>query len=305
MKTGDKMITLFSTGFYTGYFPIAPATFSTLTLGVVCYLLISHLDTYLYGLITLILCFLAIWLSDKSETIFAKKDCSYIVIDELVGFLITMFLVPFSWINIGLGFFFFRLFDIVKPPPANFFNNSRQKLSRKVQGDGSQTDLQKFLGLFNDRKLATDIFTIVEDGRIDYLAKYFYRGISQNYNRIQNEALSIRPPLTSYPLKEVALEVLLQLSLGFSGELLVPCELSTPLYLVDMIMRRILSSGANVEDSAEATIRLYRILFQLPNDPVTADHWEIMDFSNNPYISFSLIPSLHQRMCRSDQQQFS
>jgi len=126
MKTGDKIITLFSTGFYTGYFPIAPATFSTLTLGVACYLSISHLNTYLYGLITLILFFPAVWLSDKSEKIFNKKDCGCIVIDELVGFLVTMFLVPFSWMNIVLGFFFFRFFDIVKPPPANFFNDRKK-----------------------------------------------------------------------------------------------------------------------------------------------------------------------------------
>lgn len=188
-------------------------------------------------------------------------------------------------VNHQAGHIEFGSYDFHFDGPANFFNNSRQRFSRKAQGDGSQTDLQRYLGLFDDRKLATDIFTIVEDGRIDYLVKYFYRGISQNYSRIQNEALSIRPPLTSYPLKEVALEVLLQLSLGLSGELLVPCELSTPLYLVDTIMRRILSPDANVEDSAEATVRLYRILFQLPNDPVTADHWEIIDFSNNPYIS--------------------
>jgi phosphatidylglycerophosphatase A len=126
MKKGDKIITLFSTGFYTGYFPIAPATFSTLTLGIAVYLLISHLNAYLYGLITLILLFIAIWLSDKSEKIFNKKDCSHIVIDELVGFLITMFLLPFNWLYIVLGFFIFRFFDIVKPPPANFFNNRKK-----------------------------------------------------------------------------------------------------------------------------------------------------------------------------------
>jgi len=126
MKTGDKIITLFSTGFYTGYFPIAPATFITLTLGVVCYLLLAYLNIYLYGLVTLVLFFLGVWLSDKSEKIFNRKDCSYIVIDELVGFLITMFLLPFSWINIVLGFFFFRFFDIVKPPPANYFNNRKK-----------------------------------------------------------------------------------------------------------------------------------------------------------------------------------
>lgn len=126
MKTGEKIITLFSTGFYTGYFPIAPATFSTLTLGIALYLLVSRFNPYIYGALTLILFFIAIFLSDKSEKIFQKKDCSYIVIDELVGFLITMFLVPFGWINLALGFFFFRLFDIIKPPPANFFNNRKK-----------------------------------------------------------------------------------------------------------------------------------------------------------------------------------
>lgn len=126
MKTGDKIITLFSTGLYTGYFPIAPATFSTLTLGVVSYRLLSYLHVYLYGLITLILFFLAVWLSDESERIFGKTDCRYIVIDELVGFLITMFLLPFNWMNLVLGFLFFRFFDIVKPPPANYFNNRKK-----------------------------------------------------------------------------------------------------------------------------------------------------------------------------------
>lgn len=126
MKTGEKIITLFSTGFYTGYFPIAPATFSTLTLGVTVYLLISHLNPYIYGVLTLILFFIAIFLSDKSERIFQKKDCSHIVIDELVGFLITMFLLPFNWIYIVMGFFFFRFFDIVKPTPANIFNKRKK-----------------------------------------------------------------------------------------------------------------------------------------------------------------------------------
>lgn len=126
MKTGDKIITLFSTGFYTGYFPIAPATFSTLTLGVVCYLFLANLPAYLYALITLILFFVAVWLSDRSEKIFGKKDCRLIVVDELVGFLITLFLIPFNWVNIMLGFFFFRFFDIVKPPPANVFNNRKK-----------------------------------------------------------------------------------------------------------------------------------------------------------------------------------
>ncbi len=126
MKTGDKIITLFSTGLYTGYFPFASATFSTLTLGIATYLLLSNLNPYAYAALTVILFFLAVWLSDKSEKIFKKKDSGYIVIDELVGFLITMFLVPFHWTYLVMGFFFFRFFDIIKPPPANFFNNRKK-----------------------------------------------------------------------------------------------------------------------------------------------------------------------------------
>ena len=48
------------------------------------------------------------------------------MIDELVGFLITMFLVPATWVYVVLGFLFFRFFDIVKPPPANIFNNRKR-----------------------------------------------------------------------------------------------------------------------------------------------------------------------------------
>lgn len=126
MTRGEKIIALFSTGFYTGYFPFAPATFSTMTLGIACYLLLSRLNPILYALLTLIILFLAIRLSDESERIFKKKDASFIVIDELVGFLITMFLLPVTWVYVVMGFFLFRFFDIVKPPPANIFNNRKK-----------------------------------------------------------------------------------------------------------------------------------------------------------------------------------
>lgn len=126
MKPEGKIVIFFSTGFYTGYFPIAPATFSTLTVGIPLYLLISGLSMYWYALFTGALFLPAVRLADRAEEIFQKKDCSFIVIDEIVGFLITMFMVPFTWGFLALGFILFRLFDIVKPPPANIFNTRRK-----------------------------------------------------------------------------------------------------------------------------------------------------------------------------------
>lgn len=147
MKRGEQIITLFSTGLYTGYFPVAPATFSTLTLGVACYLLIARVNPYLYALLTLIIFAAAVWLADKSEKIFQKKDCSFIVVDELVGFLITMFLVPPGWILLVMGFFLFRFFDIVKPPPADFFN-SRKKGGLDVVMDDVIAGIYSNLALY-------------------------------------------------------------------------------------------------------------------------------------------------------------
>lgn len=126
MKPEGKIVTICATGLYTGYFPFAPATFSTLVLGIPVYLLFSRLSISWYGFLLLPLSALAVWLSDRAEKIFQKKDCSFIVVDELAGFLITMFMVPTGLITVTLGFFLFRFFDIVKPPPANIFNNRKK-----------------------------------------------------------------------------------------------------------------------------------------------------------------------------------
>jgi phosphatidylglycerophosphatase A len=126
MKQAGKISTLLATGLYTGYFPFAPATFSTLVLGIPLYLLVSRLNFYWYGFLLLPFTMVAVRLSDTAEKIFQKKDCSFIVIDELAGFLITMFMVPQSITTVILGFFLFRFFDIVKPPPANFFNKRKK-----------------------------------------------------------------------------------------------------------------------------------------------------------------------------------
>ena len=48
---------------------------------------------------------------------FKKKDSGLIVIDEMAGLLLTLFLIPWSIKTVVIGFFLFRLMDIVKPFP--------------------------------------------------------------------------------------------------------------------------------------------------------------------------------------------
>ena len=118
----EKFIKVVATGFGSGFAPFAPGTTGTVV-AIPIYLIFSPLSWPLYLLSALALTFLAIYVSQEAEKIFRKKDAPQIVIDEITGFLWTMSLVTPSILHVMLGFIFFRLFDIVKPFPARFFQN--------------------------------------------------------------------------------------------------------------------------------------------------------------------------------------
>ena len=107
------------TGFYSGYCPVAPGTAGTLV-GIGLFWCFSKFTLPLYLITILAFIFLSVWIADGAEKIFQKKDAPCIVIDEISGLLITMTLIPWSWPNVGLGFFLFRFFDILKPFPARW-----------------------------------------------------------------------------------------------------------------------------------------------------------------------------------------
>jgi len=114
-----SFIIFFSTGFYSGYCPVAPGTAGTL-IGVCFFWCFSKFPPSLYFITTGAFTFLAVWIADGAENVFQKKDAPLIVIDEISGFLVTMSLAPWSWFNVGVGFFIFRFFDIIKPFPGRW-----------------------------------------------------------------------------------------------------------------------------------------------------------------------------------------
>ena len=50
--------------------------------------------------------------------VYGKKDPQFVVIDEVAGQLIALIAVPLAWKTFLASFILFRVFDIVKPPPA-------------------------------------------------------------------------------------------------------------------------------------------------------------------------------------------
>ncbi len=105
-----------------GRIPRASGTFATLFAGVPFAWLFSFLPT-IYSIFLLILVFVvACRVSGAAEMELGEPDSSQIVIDELVGFLITMVLLPLNLKSLLIGFAAFRLFDIWKPWPIGFFH---------------------------------------------------------------------------------------------------------------------------------------------------------------------------------------
>lgn len=116
-KIGERVVIVLATGFYTGYAPIGPGTAGTL-LAVPLVFIVSRLVFWSQGLFIIAFATLAIWVSDRAEKLLGKKDAGQIVIDEIAGFLVTMFCIPWTLTNVAVGFVLFRIMDIAKPFPV-------------------------------------------------------------------------------------------------------------------------------------------------------------------------------------------
>jgi phosphatidylglycerophosphatase A len=115
------LIMLIATGFYSGYLPKAPGTWGSLV-GVLLVFLLHALSLQIYLSVVAGLFIVGSFVAGEAEKILDNRDPGVVVIDEIVGMLITMIAVPITPLTMVLGFILFRVFDIAKPFPVNFFD---------------------------------------------------------------------------------------------------------------------------------------------------------------------------------------
>lgn len=116
-------VILIATGFGSGLAPKAPGTAGTVV-AIPLYLLMQPLPLISYLLITTCLFIAGIWICTYTAEKLGVHDHPSIVIDEIVGYLITMIAAPEGWLAIVAGFVLFRLLDAVKPWPISWFDRS-------------------------------------------------------------------------------------------------------------------------------------------------------------------------------------
>jgi phosphatidylglycerophosphatase A len=106
-----------ATAFGVGYLPVAPGTFGSLVGLVLWWLLPSSTPAQAIAILATFV--LGSWAGTIAEHHFGRTDPGQVVVDEVMGMLITLFLNPVGWIGALIGFFLFRLFDVIKPYPSN------------------------------------------------------------------------------------------------------------------------------------------------------------------------------------------
>ena len=100
-----------------GYAPVAPGTVGSAA-GLVIWALLRP-SALAQGAAIVALFVLGSWSGTIAERHFGKIDPGQVVIDEVMGMLITLFLNPVGWGGALVGLLLFRVADVIKPWPAN------------------------------------------------------------------------------------------------------------------------------------------------------------------------------------------
>jgi len=108
---------LVATVFGVGYAPVAPGTFGSAAGLVLWWILPAAALVQAIAIGALFV--VGSWSGNVAERYYGRTDPGQVVIDEVMGMLITLFLNPVGWRGAIAAFFLFRLFDVIKPYPAN------------------------------------------------------------------------------------------------------------------------------------------------------------------------------------------
>jgi phosphatidylglycerophosphatase A len=120
-----------ATVFGLGYVPVAPGTVGS-AVGLLLWMVLPG-SAIVQASVILSLLVLGSIAGNAAEHHFGRTDPRQVIIDEVMGMLITLFLNPVGLKGAFAGFLFFRATDVIKPYPAN-------RLERLPGGVGVMAD---------------------------------------------------------------------------------------------------------------------------------------------------------------------
>src|SRR5262245_36653570 len=192
-----------------------------------------------------------------------------------------------------LGHIEFGGFDFGFTRPSTKFCDLRPELSAARRQPGEKesaesaaegvyaTDMSRFFRLFPEPRLALDIFTTLENSRIEARIMSEYRGLAAAYRGARSEALGMRPEINTLPAREALKEFMIRISLGQTKGLEVPARHVQAATRISTILGLVAQCDAIVEDSAEATVRIYSLLSGAMNDQLAQNQFTTIELDRN------------------------
>ncbi len=116
-----KLSTIIATSFGAGFVPKAPGHSGTLTAVPLAWWL-GHFRPWGYSAGLIVVCVVGTWAAEQFGRRSGREDDQRIVIDEVAGYLVTLWPVATDAVNLTMGFVLFRLFDIWKPQPVRWLD---------------------------------------------------------------------------------------------------------------------------------------------------------------------------------------
>jgi len=110
-----------ATGGFVGKIPKAPGTWGS-AVAFLPWFFLRTLSLPAYLAWVVVLFFIGFLAAGSAEKLLDQADPGCIVIDEIVGMLIALILVPAHPAVLLLAFILFRVFDILKPFPVSWFD---------------------------------------------------------------------------------------------------------------------------------------------------------------------------------------
>jgi phosphatidylglycerophosphatase A len=113
-----RLAVFLATAGYSGYFPVAPGTVGS-AVGLLVYALVWWAGSRTLELACIAVLFaVGVWAGTTAERYFGGIDPGPVVLDEVVGMLVTLLWIPVGFAGALAGFVLFRVFDVIKPFPA-------------------------------------------------------------------------------------------------------------------------------------------------------------------------------------------
>ena len=114
----DRIALIIATFGYSGFFPIAPGTAGSAAAVVLFAAIRLVALPAVEALAILIVLVIGSWAATRAERLLSARDPGPVVVDEVLGMLVTLAFLPATPGVVLAGFLLFRVFDVVKPFPV-------------------------------------------------------------------------------------------------------------------------------------------------------------------------------------------